>query len=675
MSTQRRPPLRNSPPTEKINLSISDFASSDHIDNAHTLSMPSIPTPSALSNYGSIIEGVDSTKISASLPALSVRDVVEDAGSPTDDVPLTVFAAQSGAVSPGSSPTDNVSLAVFAAGNPAAAAQLRQDALREQRDVNPIFPQHTSHPPHPPRERRGSNASASTFASFSPQSHQPLDANAQALAATVAHLILLRFEPWMAETSRTLRAMDHAIYNLENKNGDAESGFDVRGDTRPPKCDHCGHDVGIGKSGTLLFESTRRHEERILDAEQQATADAQHAQQNAGNKKLLNLPGLTGDGAVPGPGQARIETVPKRQQCLRCDGFGFIHNPKSKKKHNQAKNVQCKKCLTCKLCTGTGILMNVQPCKDCGANGFLHPGSETCRLGVGCEEGCNRPSPVTGWIPTKGLLANHPELRSPVGDRPGRPRSASRSHDTVNKRPGSLLNSDGSLDDASLSGSRADAFGDDGRSILSNHTGQVASSEHTLQQQQLSVHPDSRRVSTSSAAREFSRSPSAKSFAADTNTLGVESFSEGRRASATSESSRSVAESSDLSPQKAPARDSTASAARRPRSHTTSSIAKNPLDFIKGGLSRSGSQKSFDTGSIVTIPVENSPFNALKTAFSRSSSTKSFNYEVSDAEVGDGKGLRVADESNRTLSRSTSSKSFAVDVDSVLQAGGQITVE
>ncbi|KAJ3212072.1 hypothetical protein HDU67_004078 [Dinochytrium kinnereticum] len=786
--------------TNSAPLSISDFASSENFTEGHTLSLPALSSPSALSSAVSR----DENRVSSSHPVLGVATgddgvrelnvVTETAASPSDEVSLAVLAVGEGA-SPGASPTDNISLAVFAAVNPGVVEGLRREvgeALRAEAeeddndddddvplstysrgDGSSLYSRYThstrnkahhaasgvhsastrsfhddasSHHHH----RRGSNASSipSTFAS--PTIVGPIDANAQALAATVAHLILLRFEPWMAETSRTLRGMDQAIYALEMR-GEEGGGRPVRCDLNPkrfyysisfkekltpssflPKLQtttDCGHDVGLGKPGTLLHDSARRYDDRVLDgrnghpllsierdlqedylkiasslANQQlmraqadkasaaaAAAAGESNVQTAGVKPLLNLPGLTGEGAVPGPGQARIETVPKRQQCVRCEGFGFVHNPKSKKKHNQAKNIQCKKCLTCKLCSGTGILMNVNPCKDCGANGFLHPTSETCRLGVGCDDGCidcqkcngtgilddaEHFSPTTGWIPTHGLLAHHPELRSPVGDRPSSiKRSNSRSQE-VDKKAGSNANSEGSLNAVAAVNRGEEERGGDGRL-------------------------------TAPAGKEFSRSTSSRSVGGDAgslNTLGnltVEAGITDARSSAAgsgvsrSESSRSVGgdheasnAGNELSPDRSPTdasnAPSTPSNKRRSRAMTTSSISKNPIEFIRGNLSRSGSQKSFDNGSIVTIPLEpaagnnpsKSPFNALKTAFSRSSSTRSFTCETADETDIKNLALRPNDGSHRTLSRSTSSKSFNVEVERVSQAQtGQIAVE
>ncbi|KAJ3114282.1 hypothetical protein HDU96_002325 [Phlyctochytrium bullatum] len=635
------------------------------------------------------------------------------------------------------------------------------------------------------RERQGSNATSATSAglSFLSPTNQlpPLDAQTQSLAATVAHLILLRFEPWMAETSRTLRIMDQSIYNLEvrqmrqdDASSVAESSIDAR-EQRPVRCDHCGHENGIGRPGTLLHPSARRPDDRILDGraghpllsierdlqedymkiasslahQQQLRAQAERlaAEQAAAQaavgtpththapKPLLNLPGLTGEGAIPGAGQARIETVPKRLTCVRCEGIGFIHNPKSKKKHNQAKNIQCKKCLTCKLCTGTGILMNVLPCKDCDANGFHHPGSETCRLGVGCDEGCvdcetcrgtglledsdiqAKHSPI-GWAPTHGLLANHPELRSPVGDRPPslRKGAGSRSQNEMDKRSlasGNAASSIISGSDSSLENGRNQAStgsNPEVSSIAESNLGNEASKDAPAHSASFA---DAAQAPALQAAnlRTISRSASNRSFNADSaslNTLGtltVDSANDSGQARTSSasrgapgtisrsESSRSVGQqqdgsgANDLSPNRADG----SSPKRRSRALTTSSV-KSPLELIKSNLSRSSSQKSFDAeASAHTIQTEtqtkhSNPLSALKQAFSRSASQRSIQtYEASNdagaytASTGEEPVKQVnlragAEGSHRTLSRSASSKSFRA-VGAEENATGAATVD
>ncbi|KAI8847107.1 hypothetical protein BC829DRAFT_251767 [Chytridium lagenaria] len=101
-------------------------------------------------------------------------------------------------------------------------------------------------------------------------------------------------------------------------------------------------------------------------------------------RKISEIPGVKGEGTEDTE-DGGIEAVPIRTTCQRCEGLGWMHSD-TKKKHERAKNVQCRNCSSCGLCKGTGVLMNTLMCDDCNAYGFIHPRSDipSCTMGVRC---------------------------------------------------------------------------------------------------------------------------------------------------------------------------------------------------------------------------------------------------------------------------------------------------
>ncbi|KAJ3188555.1 hypothetical protein HK101_009073 [Irineochytrium annulatum] len=428
-----------------------------------------------------------------------------------------------------------------------------------------------------------------------------LDPISRTIAATVAHLILVRFEPWMAETSKTLVEMGNAIKVLEGRGVGSPSDASFR-----PSADSTTDATSPSRLMTvqrdmqddLLRVATQLAQQQIQkDLREREIAELQR------RSTLLAIPGISGDGAVPGPGQARIETVPKRVGCVRCEGLGFVHDPAAKKKHALAKNVQCKKCLTC------------------GPNGYLHPGSESCRLGNHCLEGCQtcvkcsgagviadsaaaRVSPTTGWIPTAGLLAAHPDLKSPVGDRP-------RSGSTSRSRSGSNAASTRSAID-------------------------VAAANHQLLQQQ-----EAKENTLQALKRAFSRSNSRRSVTS--NNAGSEQNS---RAASRAGSRAASRRQSNVDPEAAAAAVAAALADQQHRRQTT--VVPQPLlEQIRSSIHRA-SRSSFHEATSGSLAPSSQSTSTLPDP-----TTASSNPHMRKRSIGQRSGL----------SRSGSARSFVYESD------------
>ncbi|KAJ3115189.1 hypothetical protein HDU96_001035 [Phlyctochytrium bullatum] len=60
-----------------------------------------------------------------------------------------------------------------------------------------------------------------------------------------------------------------------------------------------------------------------------------------------------------------------RTSCPRCEGYGFVHD--SIEKHDKGERVRCKKCASCRVCGGSGVVVGKLPCRPCKSRGYLHP--------------------------------------------------------------------------------------------------------------------------------------------------------------------------------------------------------------------------------------------------------------------------------------------------------------
>ncbi|KAJ3407953.1 hypothetical protein HDV05_005224 [Chytridiales sp. JEL 0842] len=61
-----------------------------------------------------------------------------------------------------------------------------------------------------------------------------------------------------------------------------------------------------------------------------------------------------------------------RSACPRCEGYGFTHDTFDKHDKPDART-RCKKCGSCKVCSGSGVVTDKVGCKACKGRGFIHP--------------------------------------------------------------------------------------------------------------------------------------------------------------------------------------------------------------------------------------------------------------------------------------------------------------
>ncbi|KAJ3194478.1 Ribosomal RNA-processing protein 7 [Irineochytrium annulatum] len=251
------------------------------------------------------------------------------------------------------------------------------------------------------------------------------------VATVIADLIMASFDPWMAETSRNIKSddgtrvftiwqsLEKAVFAADSRVVEAGAKLNLTAATN--------WDQGI--RGTLLKGMEKRLQEeelakviisfvqeevlasmvekpqtgpflggltKKLQADEMAKikdslVHRQHMKIEAAKEKdfksaktrfedpLFRAEGVqTPEGLVAAP-------IPQRQTCTKCAGLGYMHDSVDKK-HEKAKNVQCRFCNACKQCEGTGVLFNAGACDDCHSYGFIHPRSElpTCAQGIRC---------------------------------------------------------------------------------------------------------------------------------------------------------------------------------------------------------------------------------------------------------------------------------------------------
>lgn len=56
--------------------------------------------------------------------------------------------------------------------------------------------------------------------------------------------------------------------------------------------------------------------------------------------------------------------------CPVCEGLGYKHDPSSK--HGKKKTERCKRCLNCKACNSSGLVVGKRACSKCMMRGFVH---------------------------------------------------------------------------------------------------------------------------------------------------------------------------------------------------------------------------------------------------------------------------------------------------------------
>ncbi|KAI9328754.1 hypothetical protein DFJ73DRAFT_800503 [Zopfochytrium polystomum] len=169
------------------------------------------------------------------------------------------------------------------------------------------------------------------------------------LVRVITATVMSQLAPWMEDTGKLLRGMEYSIQNLEA----AVKSLDRR-------------------------ISSKRNEQWEGENDFAKAAASVHSQ------RLIKEPGVGGEGAISGGGFKRVEPVPVRTVCVRCEaadhlsllqilkGVGLIHPSSEKRKHDKPKGVQCKYCKECTLCQRTGVLLNTTPCVDCNATGSVH---------------------------------------------------------------------------------------------------------------------------------------------------------------------------------------------------------------------------------------------------------------------------------------------------------------
>ncbi|KNC98492.1 ribosomal protein S12 [Spizellomyces punctatus DAOM BR117] len=72
-----------------------------------------------------------------------------------------------------------------------------------------------------------------------------------------------------------------------------------------------------------------------------------------------------------------LSDINSRSACPRCEGFGFAHD--SVEKHDKPLKTRCKRCATCKVCDGSGVIVGKLPCSRCKARGFVHSKKDGAR--------------------------------------------------------------------------------------------------------------------------------------------------------------------------------------------------------------------------------------------------------------------------------------------------------
>lgn len=216
-------------------------------------------------------------------------------------------------------------------------------------------------------------------------------------------------QPYLEETAKVIRGMEYTIMNLE----------------------------------AIVLSLDRRVS---IKKNEQWEGEKEFENQFKRSGKLVNEPGVSGEGSTSGTGYKRIEVVPIKKKCTRCDGYGFTHGTTdANKKHDTPVGRRCKNCKDCSLCNKTGALFNTIPCTECQSAAYIHvplPGSDPNTLSSPCPQsmvqgdncsypGCkpcttckssgvlpnpkaaHRNIPAYGWTPHSGLIAS--VVQGPLG--------------------------------------------------------------------------------------------------------------------------------------------------------------------------------------------------------------------------------------------------------------------
>jgi hypothetical protein len=223
-----------------------------------------------------------------------------------------------------------------------------------------------------------------------------LDANSRVLATTMVHLIMLKLDPFMAETGRKLIALESKMDALETQIKSRpqmtaiellKNGYDPYTYTTvseggnvyqpPPSSSLLATRVQKLAEHNEIVEQTKRScnenpylhavTEQLEKGEQKLLGNTLIGKQLAAMKEekdrrlesglatgrklidlLPNLNATEGEYTPFDETAAEDMVVPSRAPCGRCDGIGFVHaTGDPKKKHGKDATVQCRHCSSC----------------------------------------------------------------------------------------------------------------------------------------------------------------------------------------------------------------------------------------------------------------------------------------------------------------------------------------
>ncbi|KAJ3218595.1 hypothetical protein HDU67_004899 [Dinochytrium kinnereticum] len=228
------------------------------------------------------------------------------------------------------------------------------------------------------------------------------DPAVRAIALTVSKVILAQFEPWMVETSKTVKELEKTVSVMQARADEIEAALNTLTSTtglknvvpqifktapKPPSptktptgqfmnASDLKKDVPsptimkniptaytfTQSEGPLLGNLERKIQEeniskvagsliyKTIVKEKEAKGDA--VEEAA--RKISGMPGMRGEGTADATEISGIEPVPVRRMCHRCEAFGFTH-PRSEIP-SCALGVRCINCMDCDSCDGKGII-------------------------------------------------------------------------------------------------------------------------------------------------------------------------------------------------------------------------------------------------------------------------------------------------------------------------------
>ncbi|KAJ1560693.1 hypothetical protein HK405_006242 [Cladochytrium tenue] len=125
---------------------------------------------------------------------------------------------------------------------------------------------------------------------------EALDAGMEAMAAAVARAVVAQIAPWMEETGKVVRGLEFSVWNMEATIRSLERRISARRKSCPSSALIAAAQTDRGFTGNEQWEGEN-------------DVPCGNASGRA-NGRLINEPGVSGEGAVGGAGFKRIETVP-----------------------------------------------------------------------------------------------------------------------------------------------------------------------------------------------------------------------------------------------------------------------------------------------------------------------------------------------------------------------------